>query len=236
MSNEMKRLTAPRSWPVKRKTNAWITKPSPGAHSIEESIPVNVVLRDLLHVCNTAAEVRSVLHEKSVLVDGKVVTSLKQGIGLMDVVSMPKTKTNYRMVMDRRGKLQLVKIPEAKAAWKLCRIENKTTVPGGKTQINLHDGRNILVEKDDYKTGDVLKVEVPSQKILEHYTLDKGSIAFITSGSHVGETAVVEEYLITRLAADNLVKFKDGSSTVKSNVFVIGVKSPEIELPEEAAI
>jgi small subunit ribosomal protein S4e len=236
MSKEMKRLTAPRSWPVKRKTNAWITKPSPGAHSIEESIPVNVVLRDLLHVCNTASEVRSVLHEKSVLVDGKVATSLKQGIGLMDVVSMPKIKTYYRMVMDRRGKLQLVKVPETKAAWKLCRIENKTTVPGGKTQLNLHDGRNLLVEKDDYKTGDVLKLEVPSQKILDHYSLDKGSLALITSGSHVGETAVVEEYLITRLAADNLVKFKDGTSTVKSNVFIIGVKAPEIELPEEAAI
>jgi len=236
MSNEMKRLTAPRSWPVKRKSNAWITKPSPGAHAIEESIPVNVVLRDLLQVCNTASEVRSAIHEKSVLVDGKVVTSLKQGVGLMDVVSIPKTNTAYRMVMDRRGKLQLVKVSEAKASWKLCRIENKTTVPGGKTQLNLHDGRNILVEKDGYKTGDVLKVEVPSQKILDHYGLDKGSVALITSGSHVGETAVVEEYLVTRLNAENLVKFKDGTSTVKSNVFIIGAKAPEIELPEEAAI
>jgi small subunit ribosomal protein S4e len=197
---------------------------------------VNVVLRDLLQVCNTASEVRSVIHEKSVLVDGKVVTSLKQGVGLMDVVALPKIKTYYRMVMDKRGKLQLVKVPETKAAWKLCRIENKTTVPGGKTQLNLHDGRNLLVEKDSYKTGDVLKVEVPSQKILEHYSLDKGSVALITSGSHVGETAVVEEYLVTRLASDNLVKFKDGHSTTKSNVFVIGAKAPEIELPEEAAI
>ena len=171
------------------------------------------------------------------LVDGKVVTSLKQGVGLMDVVSMPKIRTHYRMVMDSRGKLQLVKVPEAKAAWKLCRIENKTTVPGGKTQLNLHDGRNILVEKDDYKTGDVLKIEVPSQKILEHYNLDKGSMALITAGSHVGETAWSSKSTsITRLAADNLVKFKDGTSTVKSNVFVIGVKAPEIELPEEAAI
>ena len=43
MSNEMKRLTAPRSWPVKRKASHWITKPSPGAHAVEDSIPVNVV-------------------------------------------------------------------------------------------------------------------------------------------------------------------------------------------------
>ena len=236
MSNEMKRLTAPRSWPVKRKTDHWIAKPSPGAHALEGGIPVTVVLRDMLQVCKTGAEVRSVISEKGILVDGKVVTNPKQGIGLMDVVSLPKSGAAYRMVMDRRGKLQLVGIPQEKAAWKLCRIENKTIVSGGKVQLNLHDGRNLLVEKDSYKTGDVLKLEVPSQKVLDHYSLDKGCLTLITSGSHVGETAVVDEYVITRLASENLVKFKDGTSTVKSNVFVIGTRVPEIELPEEAAI
>lgn len=236
MSNEMKRLTAPRSWPVKRKTNHWIAKPSPGAHALEGSIPVTVVLRDMLQVCKTQAEVRSVISEKGILVDGKVVTNSKQGIGLMDVVTLPKSGIAYRMVMDRRGKLQLVKIPQEKTAWKLCRIENKSIVSGGKVQLNLHDGRNILVEKDSYKTGDVLKIEVPDQKVLEHYSLGKGCVSLITSGSHVGETAVVDEYVVTRLASENLVKFKDGTSTVKSNVFVIGAKAPEIELPEEAVI
>ncbi len=236
MSNEIKRLTAPRSWAVKRKGSTWITKPSPGAHAVEDSIPVNVVLRDLLKVCNNASEVRSVLFEKGVLVDGKVVTSLKQGVGLMDVVSLPKMSAHYRMVMNHRGKLELVKIPENKAGWKLCRIENKTTVPGGKTQLNMHDGRNILIEGAAYKTGDVLKIEVPTQKIMEHYNLDKGSVALITSGAHVGEMAIVEEYVPTRLTSENLVKFKDGTSTVKSNVFIIGAKAPEIELPQEAAL
>lgn len=236
MSNEMKRLIAPRSWPVKRKIAHWIAKPSPGAHALEGSIPVTVVLRDMLQVCTTAAEVRAVIFEKGVLVDGKVVNNHKQGIGLMDVVSLPKAGATYRMVLDRRGKLQLAKIPAEKAAWKLCRIENKTIVSGGKVQLNLHDGRNVLVEKDSFRTGDVLKIEVPSQKVLEHYSLDKGALTLITSGSHVGETAVVDEYVITRLASENLVKFKDGTSTVKSNVFVIGTKTPEIELPEEAAI
>jgi small subunit ribosomal protein S4e len=140
------------------------------------------------------------------------------------------------MVLNHRGKLELVKIPQAKASWKLVRIENKTTVPGGKTQLNLHDGRNILMENCTYKTGDVLKIEVPSQKILEHYSLGKGQVALITSGSHVGGTAIVDEYVETRLPAENLVRFKDGTSTVKSNVFVIGTKMPEIELPEEAAL
>jgi len=235
MSNEMKRLTAPRSWPVKRKTSTWITKPSPGAHSIEDGVPVNIVLRDMLRVCQTAKEVRLLLADRSVLVDGKPVSDLKKGVGLMDVVSLPKTGEAYRMVMDRRGKLQMVKVPEAKASWKLCRIENKTTVPGGKTQLNLHDGRNILSD-GDYHTGDVLKIELPSQKILDVYRMDQGAVALLTSGAHVGELAVIDANVVTRLPSQNLVKFKDGTQTVRGNVFVVGSKAPEIELPEEAAI
>ena len=159
MSNELRRLTAPRSWPIKRKAHHWVTKPSPGAHSIEDSVPVTVVVRDLLKICDTAAEVKRILSNRDMLVDGKVVRDVKKGIGLMDVVSFPKSNAHYRMVVNVRGKLTLVPIPEDKANWKLCRIDNKTTVKGGKTQLNLHDGRNILVEGDGYKTGDVLKIE-----------------------------------------------------------------------------
>lgn len=236
MSKDMKRLTAPRSWPIKRKTNAWVTKPSPGPHAIENSMPAVVVMRDLLQLCATSTEVRQIISEKSVLVNGKVVKNGKFPIGIMDIISIPKTGTSYRMVINRRGQLTLVKVQEGREAWKLSRIENKTTITGGKIQLNLHDGTNLLVEADTYKTGDVLKIEVPSQKILETYKLAKGSVVLIMSGSHVGETAVIEEYEITRTSSDNLVRFKDGSYTIKSNVFVIGTKAPEIELPEESAI
>ena len=64
---------------------------------------------------------------------------------------------------------------EEEIEFKLCRIENKTVVNGGQIQLNLHDGRNILVrlndptnaEEDIYKTKDVLKIAIPSQEILE---------------------------------------------------------------------
>lgn len=235
MSNEMKRLTAPRSWPVKRKTSTWITKPSPGAHSIEESIPVTVVMRDMLGLAETAKEVRLMLQKKMLKLDGKTVRSQKQAIGLMDVLALPQINAYYRMVLDKRGKLQMVKITEEDANWKLCRIDNKKTLPGNKTQLNLHDGRNIVLDSNAYKTGDVLKVTIPEQKIVEAYTLEKGNLALITSGANVGSLAVVEEYEKTRLPSENLVKFTNGKYTTKCNVFIVGNKTSEIVLPEEAA-
>ncbi len=236
MSKELRRLIVPKSWPVKRKAHYWVTKPSPGAHSISGSVPVNVVARDMLGLCDTANEVRTIISNKDMLVDGKKVTNIKQGVGLMDVVSFPKMDAHYRMLVDRRGKLRLVKVAEEMASWKLCRIENKTTIRGGKTQLNLHDGRNVLVEEDNYKTGDVLKIEMPSQKILDVYKLAQGNMALITSGSHAGKVAVVEEIIPTHPSSENLVNFTDGSSTTKSKVFIIGTTASEIDLPEEAAI
>ena len=236
MSNEIRRLTAPRSWPIKRKAHHWVTKTSPGAHSLEDSVPVIVVVRDLLKICDTAAEVKKIVSNRDMLVDGKIVKDVKMAVGLMDVVSFPKNNSHYRMMVNVRGKLTLVPIPEEKASWKLCRIDNKTTVPGGKTQLNLHDGRNILVESDGYKTGDVLKIEIPSQKVLEAYKMEKGNLALITSGSNVGKAEVIDEIVIRRLSSENIVNFKNGSSTTRGNVFVIGNKVSEVELLEEAAI
>jgi len=236
MSNDMKRLTAPRSWPVPRKTNVWIAKPSPGPHGIEESMPVVLVIRDLLKLADTAKEVRRILTNHDVLVDGRVVTDHEFPIGLMDVVSIPKLNQHYRMMLDRHGKFRLVKVPEGKQGWKLCRIENKTIVPGGKTQLNLHDGRNLLVAKDTFKAGDVLKLEVPSQKILDTYKVAKGNTAVIIGGNNVGDLAVIEEYIVKRTTGPNMVKFKDGKLTVKDNVFVVGTKGPEVELPEASAL
>jgi small subunit ribosomal protein S4e len=236
MSKDLKRITAPRSWPVPKKTNYWIQSPAPGPHAVENCMPASVVLRDILKVCDTAKEARAILDERQMLVDGKVITSVKHGIGLMDIVSLPKANLHYRMMINRRGKLTLVRVPEGKETWKLCRIENKTTVPGGRTQLNLHDGRNIIVAKDSYKTGDVLKIEVPSQKILDSYKMTKGSTAMIIGGSNVGALEVIEESTLKRMTAPNLIIFKDGTSTIIDNVFVVGAKGPEVELPEASAL
>ena len=42
----------------------------------------------------------------------------------------------------------------------------------------------------------------------------------------------IENYQIRRGSAPNLVTFKEGFSTIKENVFVVGDKAPEIKLLE----
>ena len=236
MKKHMKRMTAPRTWTVPRKTSHWVAKPSPGPHANEMSVPLASVIRDMLKLCDNAREARFIIGSRTVLVDGKVVTDMKFPVGLMDVVTFKKLSRSYRMLMDYKGRLQLAPIEENERGWKLARIDGKTVVRGGKVQLNLHDGRCIVLPKDQHRTGDVLKIELPSQKIVKSFKMDKGNLALLIGGSHPGTLQTIEEYRIRRGSGSNLVSFKEGFSTVKENVFVVGDKVPEVKLLEAKAV
>ena len=226
----LKRITAPRTWPIERKTKKWAIRPSLGPHPIEKSVPLLMVVRDYLGYADTARGARSIINSRDVMVDGVVRTDLKFPCGLMDVISIPKVGENYRILFDTRGIIRLVPIKPDEAKWKLCRIENKTVLKGGKMQLNLHDGRNILTD-ENYKTGDSLKISIPDQKILESVPFEKGSLAMVTGGSHVGEIAEIEGVEITRSSKPNIVNLK-GFSTIEPYVFPVGKDKPLIKLPE----
>lgn len=232
MSDHLKRLAAPRSWPLKRKVNVWTTKQCPGAHSIEESVPATIMLRDIIKICDTAREVKKVVANRYCFVDGKPIKDVKTPIGLMDTLSIPIMDLYYRIVITDKGKIVAKAITKEEATWKLAMIDGKTVITGNKIQLNLHDGRNIILDENQYKTGDVLKITVPDQKIEDVYELKAGATVLIFKGRHAGRTAVISEYIVTNESSDNIVKFTDGSETVKSNVFVIGYDESLIKLPE----
>lgn len=232
----LKRLAVPRSWTIPRKTSKWAVRPRPGPHPLDRSVPLLVLVRDMLGYAHTAREARRIIGSRSILVDGRPATDGKRPVGLMDVVSIPETKEHFRVLLDTRGRLRLVAIEEKAAGWKLSRIQGKTTVRGGVTQLNLHDGRTLLLEKNAHATGDTLKLRVPEQKILETYPMAKGNVAILISGKHVGEIAHVEAYTPTRNPKENVVHFKEGFTTVKDNVFMVGKKAPELVLPQEEAL
>jgi small subunit ribosomal protein S4e len=236
MTRRLKRLAAPRSWSIPRKTHVWAVKPSPGPHATDRSVPLLVILRDMLRLCDNAREARQILAARNVLVDGRVVTNPKFPVGLMDVLTIARTKDHYRMLVGARGRMTLMPVKAAEAKWKLVRIEDKTTVPGGRTQLNLHDGRNILLPKDGYRTGETLKIRLPSQKIAAEYPLEKGHVALLIGGQHAGEIGHIARIDRTRNPRANTVTFAEGFSTILSYVFVVGGETPEIAVPEVKAL
>ena len=237
MTFRLKRRAAPRSWTIPRKGTKWVKRPSPGPHAQDESVPLLLVLRDLRHLAANAREARQLVVSGAVRVDGKVVKDLARGIGLLDTLSFgAPLHEHFRLLKDRRGKLTLVAIPAAEAAVKLGRVRFKHAVRGGKIEVTLHDGRNLLVPPTSpYKVGDSLKLELPGQKVVGHLPLAPGQLAYVAGGSHVGEVARVERIEVLNSPQPNRVHFKEGFSTVKQYVFIIGDTAPQITLPEGLA-
>jgi small subunit ribosomal protein S4e len=229
-SGHLKRLVAPRSWSIARKERTWTTKPMPGKHSLEGAIPISTILRDYLNVCDNNREAKIIINDGAVMIDQRIVRKPKTAVGLMDVISIPLMKMHMRTVLDNHGRIQFVPIKATEAKWKLLRVENRTTVKGGKAQLNLHDGTNVLSE-EKVKTGDVIQVSLPDFKIKKILEFKKGAQTLITGGAHVGFISEIKGLEITRSTKPNLVIYKD-FQTIKSYSFVIGDKKAMIALPE----
>jgi small subunit ribosomal protein S4e len=234
MSKHLKRLNAPRTLNIHRKELKWTVKASPGPHPLEDSIPLGLIIRDYLELVDNLREANRIIANSEIQVDGVNRKSHKFSCGFMDVISIPKMKNDYRILFNNRGKLTLVPIASKDASWKLCRIENKTIVKGKQIQLNLHDGNNQIVKKDEYKVGDVLKIAFKNKKIDEIYKFEKGTVAMIIGGSHIGEVANIEDIEIIPSSKPNVVKVKGKTdfSTIQDYVFPIGKAKPIIELPE----
>ena len=138
MSKHMKRLASPRTWSIPKKGNVWVTRQNAGPHPIQSSIPLLIAIRDELKYCDTAREAKRIIAQKEIIVDGKPVRDPKRPLGIMDVVRIPKVKEQFRVLPDEHGRIKLVPISPEEAKWKLVRIENKTKVRLGRTQLTVN--------------------------------------------------------------------------------------------------
>lgn len=228
MSKHLKRYFAPKTWKIKRKGITFITKPSPGTHKIGMSMPLNVILRDVLGYANNNREVKFMLEKRDISVDGIQRKDYRFPVGLFDVLSLNDINKYFRIVLDKRGTLALIKIEKGESTLKLCKVTGKSIVKG-KTQLNLYDGNNIFVQDKGYKVGDaILMVMGKKKEIKEKVNFDKNVLIYLTGGKHIGQIGKVEDIRGNRI----LYKIGEGNivETLKVYAFPIGKDKPLITL------
>ena len=241
----LKRKPAPKMWPIHRKEAVWTVMPKPGPHSISRSLPLALIVRDMLGFAKTAKEAKKIFLQGKITVDGKVRRDERFLVGLMDVISILDAKKAYRVLPSGKG-LFLHPIGADEAAFRLCRIENKTVVKGGNIHLDFHDGSSSLINVSDsqnpeetvYHTLDVLNLSVPDRELLGYTKLIVGAPAIVIGGKNMGKSGKVAtiEKKSDKKRRNLLVTLKDVNGnqfqTILDFVFILGDTEPFISLPE----
>ncbi len=242
----LKALAAPVFWPILRKEYKWTVKPRPGPHPVERSLPLLLIVRNVLGYAKTAREARKIIAEGYFMIDGIVRRDYKFPVGFMDVIEVVKTGELYRFLPYPVKFFKLQPISRDEARIKPLRIEGKTTVKGGHLQLHLFDGRNVLVKVSDprnpvedvYETWGTLIVSVPDMEVKGYISFDVGRVAIVVGGKAVGRVGRIKSITWGWRRETSVVTLEDPRGnlfqTSLNYVYVIGEDKPIISLPEGA--
>ncbi|MBN2478190.1 30S ribosomal protein S4e [Candidatus Micrarchaeota archaeon] len=219
-----KRIAASKYIPITdKKESVWLVRTGPGPHPSGKSIPLIVLLREILGFAKTKKEARFILKGRQVQIDGRIRTEEKFPVGFMDIVSFPKIRKYYRILVDKKGRLVPEEIDEKLASSKIGKVIGKYTKKKGKMMIMLHDGKNIESD-NNVNVGDSLVISIPDYKTNSLLKLGKGSRCLVKDGKHAGIVANVEEIFTEQAGGQKQARMKTDSeefTTVVKHLCVV---------------
>ena len=162
--------------PLRRKGTKYVVRTRSHLHS---SVPVLIAVRDMLKLAHTAKEVKEMIKEKVLKLNGREIKDERESIKLFNVLHADK---NYMLTFSDLGKFTL---EETKSKERLAKVTGKKVLKGKKQQLNLHDGTNIL-SSEKVKVGDSVYLDL-NNKIAKHVALEKGKECFVISGKYIGK-------------------------------------------------
>jgi small subunit ribosomal protein S4e len=223
---------------------AWAPLTRPGPHARDKSLPLVIVIREILGYAKTAREARHIINTGKVRVDGAVRRDHRFSVGLMDVLQIEGAAESYRILPKADAGLTPTPIDQRETVYKLCKIVGKKTIPGGKTQINLHDGRNMILPArdprqktgEDYSVGAAIQLGLPDQKIIGQIQFQTGALGLVVDGRNQGLMGRVESIISGTHARRKTVRIESSGGTFETPaayVIPIGTDKPLVGLGKQ---
>ena len=228
----IKRINAPKTWPIKRKESKWVTRPKPGSQILKRTISINTIFKEMLNKVGTLKEVKAILNKELVKVNGVVRKKPDFPVCVLDVITIKDE--NYRLLINPKGKLFMHPVKKEDAQIKLRKIIGKKVLKGNKLQINFQDGNNLISKDTKLKVLDTLVYNGKEQK--DHLKLEEGSIIYLLDGKQVGKMGVIKQIIPRKGVQLARITFKTGKEefeTLREFAFVIGKTKPLIDIPNE---
>jgi len=178
----------PKTWVLKKKGTKYIS-----ANGNTNTVPIFVVIRDMMNIAKNRKEVKKILKEKEVKINNKKINDNKFPVGLNDTIEIDKKY--YILILGENKKL-LVKEIKENSDKKILKVINKKSVKNNKIQVNCTNGRNYLVDNKEskkIKVGCSVIVDLKNKKIIDILPLEAGKEVLIIKGKHIGKRGIIEK-------------------------------------------
>lgn len=216
----LKRIAIPKNWPIPRKGKKRFVTAGKGPLPEKFSVPLLILLRNLLGVVSTKTEAKKILQEGGIVVDGRIIKDEKFRVGLFDRIYIKKLDKVFTLEMQRKT-LKVSELSKKEMDKKPAKVIGKHSLKKGRTQINLYDGKNLIVNDKDAKSiavDDSVVIDLKENKLGKCLKFEKGAMAMIIGGKHQGGKGKIN-------AIDSLISIKDETGkefrVAKQNVFII---------------
>ena len=195
--------------------------------------PLSLLLKTKLRLALNGKEAKLIVkaREGNISIDGKVRTDPKYPVGIMDIVTINKTGSNYRVNFDVKGRWRLVRISKEEAKYKLCKVTRRSMGPKKIPFITTSDGRTLRYPNPHIKEHDTVKLNLENNEIVDYYKYKIGAHVLIVGGNNIGRTGVIEK-IEKHPGSYEIVYIKDSAgkdfSTRLTTIFITGDQRPEI--------
>ncbi len=183
----LKRQKIGKFWPVPRKGTKYLAV---ATHNKKESIPLVVVLREVLKFVRNKKELKRLLNEKQIMINHKEIRETNYPVCLFDIISFPEIKKNYKVSLSEHKKMIFEEVSDKESETKIYKVINRKILPKGKIQLNLIQGKNIITD-EKVKIGDSVVLNLKENKIVKTIPLEKGGTAFALKGKHTGSSGKI---------------------------------------------
>jgi ribosomal protein S4E len=218
----------------------WAPRPSSGPHKLRECLPLVIILRNRLKYALTKQEVTMICMQKQIKVDGKIRVDPNFPAGFMDVVELPKSGDQFRLMYDTKGRFVLHRVSNEEKKFKLAKVTRQEYTKKAIPYVATNDGRTIRYPDPLIKVNDTVKIDLETGKIVDFVKLETGNLVVITRGRNTGRVGILH-HIERHEGSFNIAHVKDSAghdfATRLGNVFVIGNESrPLVSLPKGKGI
>jgi len=202
----LKRLNAPKHWMLDKLGGVFAPRPSTGPHKLRECLPLVVFLRNRLKYALTYSEVKKIVNQRLIKVDGKVRTDKCFPAGFM--VSCIGYQQRRVLLPNSLARIYGMDVATSPGRYVISiekTNENFRLIYDVKGRFTVH---RITKEEAQYKLCKVKKVQVGSKGVPNLTTHDARTIRYPDPNIKVNDTIQVD--IATGKIMDS-IKFETGN-------------------------